>query len=703
VVAIALRRQWYELEVFGILATYGNHWLWLRPILEPMGAHHHAFPEFRASAIILVLYWLIFRASYVARRIDDSVLPDAAPREQVSTIAALLNTGLLLAVMKYQSLHPEWAVWFLLGLGAVELMCGLVSRTRRRMAFVVLATIGSALMVGALPFHYSGTQLSLLWLLECETLFLAGVFTREIVFRRLGLLATVPVVLQMIMLDVQRFKVAPDPRFGMVFAFGALMFYFDAHVAERRWPELFDSEIDRSALILVSVFASLLALLGCWVALPDAWIAVAWALIGLALAMCGKQFDIDLLRSEANLFAAAALLRALLVNVDVQGRVGSVGLRLITMSFIAALLYLTAPWTSADGKARRVSSAYTWAASFLVGLLLWYELQPLNVALAWAMFAVVLLESGIALGRSELRLQAYAAFAAAFARVFFVNLNAVSVPGELSPRIFSTLPLAAALLYGYWRAESLAADQAHATERRIAAAPLLGYFGVITIAAVVRFELNLEWVVAGWAAMALALMALAWWLRRRIFLEQSLLMAAATAFRAFFHNFSDASYFTSGTWSGRLASTGTAAALLFLCLPLAFALRRQFATAFEGSALPPATAIRAVLRHPEQVLWFIPLMLVTVLLALEMRRGMMTVSWGVEGVVVFLLALWVGERSYRLSGLGLLLLCVGKIVVVDVWELSSTDRYLTFIVMGSALLLVSFLYSRYRDALRQYL
>jgi hypothetical protein len=46
---------------------------------------------------------------------------------------------------------------------------------------------------------------------------------------------------------------------------------------------------------------------------------------------------------------------------------------------------------------------------------------------------------------------------------------------------------------------------------------------------------------------------------------------------------------------------------------------------------------------------------------------------------------------------------VGKIVVVDVWQLNPRDRYLTFIILGSALLLVSFMYTRHREALRQYL
>jgi len=82
---------------------------------------------------------------------------------------------------------------------------------------------------------------------------------------------------------------------------------------------------------------------------------------------------------------------------------------------------------------------------------------------------------------------------------------------------------------------------------------------------------------------------------------------------------------------------------------------------------------------------------------------MVTVAWGVEAVAIFLLALAVGQRSYRLTGLGLLLLCVAKIVLLDVWGLHPRDRYLTFIVLGVALLGVSFLYTRYREAIRHYL
>jgi len=113
-VVIVGRMQWFELEVFGIIAAYGNHWWWLRRIIEPMGNHKHAFPEFVTSAAILLFYWAIFRASYIIRKCDKR-------QEKVSTVAALLNSVALLALMKYQSIHPQWAFWALLVMGVVEL------------------------------------------------------------------------------------------------------------------------------------------------------------------------------------------------------------------------------------------------------------------------------------------------------------------------------------------------------------------------------------------------------------------------------------------------------------------------------------------------------------------------------------------------------------------------------------------------------
>lgn len=61
------------------------------------------------------------------------------------------------------------------------------------------------------------------------------------------------------------------------------------------------------------------------------------------------------------------------------------------------------------------------------------------------------------------------------------------------------------------------------------------------------------------------------------------------------------------------------------------------------------------------------------------------------------------REEHPLTGLSLLLLCVGKILVLDVWRQNRSDRYVAFTILGVASLLVSFLYTRYSEAIRRYL
>jgi uncharacterized membrane protein len=285
-----------------------------------------------------------------------------------------------------------------------------------------------------------------------------------------------------------------------------------------------------------------------------------------------------------------------------------------------------------------------------------------------------------------------------------VNFNAVESPGPLSARVYTTIPLGLLFYYVYWRF----GDHPPAfleRDTRLKAAPLHCYLGTITMAAVMRFELDLDWVAAAWAALILVFALIAWRYQRRIFLHQGLLLGLAVFSRTILHNFYERSYFPPPSfWSGRLATVGTTIVLLFMALLVAFRLKLPLAeTQVEGQGRIKKL-LSTLNRRPEQALFFATFILLTYFLYLEMKPyGMATVAWGAEAVAVFLFALTVKERSFRLSALGLLLVCVGKIVLIDVWGLSPRDRYLTFIVLGVALLSVSFLYTRFREVLRGYL
>jgi hypothetical protein len=301
--------------------------------------------------------------------------------------------------------------------------------------------------------------------------------------------------------------------------------------------------------------------------------------------------------------------------------------------------------------------------------------------------------------RTSLRLQSYVALAASFARIFFVNLNAAGMPGEISPRFYTIIPVALAFFYAYWRLDQASADLS-ALERKFRAGDICCWLGTITVGSLMRFELEADWVAAAWAALAFALLAIAWRSGRRVFLYQGLLVVCGVLFRTVLHNFYERSYFPAPFWESRWVTVGATVALLLASLPIAFQIRRKEEQTDEVGLV---RAVQTMGRRPEQLFFFIAIGLLTALLALEMRHGMVTLSWGLEGLAVFLLALWLGERSFRLTGIGLLLLCVAKILVQDVWRLNPRDKYLTFFVMGVALMLVSFLWTRYRERIREFL
>jgi uncharacterized membrane protein len=714
-VVIVGRMQWFELEVFGILASYLNHYLWLRPIIEPMQGKRHPFPEFAASAGILGLYWLIFRMSYVFRR------PNEERQELVSTAAALLNTALLLALFKYQSTHPEWAFWALLAIGAIETLLGQLPITRRRRsAFIVLSTLGVILLIAAFPFRYSEMRLSVLWLLEAEALLLIGVWTKEVVFRRLGMLATLLVSGQMIAVDAARIfgrrmddaDLRPDFALAIVFVVAGAVFYANAHWVLRRWADLFTREPDRRVMQRLSYAAAVMLLIAAWIAFPESWTAVAWCTLGLGLSLAGHRLGFPELGYQASFLGLASVIRVLAINLEATDKYHGLTLRLVTVALVSALLYVTSNWSGDSDRSRgttiggRLFSsgqlaalAYTWSASSLLALLAWYELRPVSVADAWLAGGLVLFELGLARKKLSLRLQGYTLFAASFLRIFFVNLNAAGNPGEISPRFYTTVPLALGFFYTYWRLHESSQGLVE-SERKLRAADISCWLGTITFAALMRFELEADWVASAWAALAFGLLAIAWSSERRVFLYQGLMVAVGVLFRTVLHNFYERSYFPAPGWESRWITVGTSVALLLAALLFAFQLRKKNEESVETGLV---RLLQGIVRRPEQLLFFIAVGLLTVLLATEMRHGMVTLSWGLEGLAVFVLALWLGERSFRLTGLGLLLLCVGKILLVDVWRLDPRDRYLTFIVLGAALLLVSFLYTRNREALRQYL
>ena len=127
---------------------------------------------------------------------------------------------------------------------------------------------------------------------------------------------------------------------------------------------------------------------------------------------------------------------------------------------------------------------------------------------------------------------------------------------------------------------------------------------MLTAAALVRFEVDPDWVVAAWAALALALLAVAWRSDRSVFLYHSCFLAFAVLFRAVAHNFYERSYFPAPFSRGRTACVGLTAVLLFLALPFAYQLRSKNQASASSGGPWFRTVLELACRRPEQSISF---------------------------------------------------------------------------------------------------
>jgi hypothetical protein len=429
------------------------------------------------------------------------------------------------------------------------------------------------------------------------------------------------------------------------------------------------------------------------------WLACIWALSALALAIVDRIFEVEELPWQAHTLAALAVCRAVTLNVYTLGKWHNIDVRLLTVSIIVLILYALARWVRIPQhfRERDAHHAYTWAGSILAAWMLWSEFRPVAVAVALAAFGLVLFESGLMQKQKQLRIQAYFALTAAFIRIFFVNLTATSLSGDaLSPRIYTVVPIA---LINFFVWAQLQSNKGILDVERRWVGNIIAWFGTGSIAALLYFQIGPESTIVAWAVLALVLMTTSLVLDQEVFLQQATVLVAGIMVRGISHNIFGGSYFTTEGWRGNFAAPSLTAALLLAGLPIAFRLRNRDSGRPAGSQLNRYLAVR----HPEQWLFFSPVVLVTLTIAVKMNPGMVTLSWGLEGMLVILLGLAVNQRSYRITGLALLVLCVCKIVLRDAWRLDERDRYITFIVLGTALTLVSVLYNKYRDSMRRLL
>ena len=510
-----------------------------------------------------------------------------------------------------------------------------------------------------------------------------------------------------------------------VLALAAVAYWAYAEAYPRLFPHSdlvpgLNSNLDdwqQIVLPLASWLGTASAAAALWVALPAPWAAVGWLALVLLLGLVADWIKAESLALQADMLAVAALFG--LVTWDLWAE--EMKHKAPLLAAVALLYAGMRRKTVLAGSRNYVAPAYSWAAALLLAILTFLNVWDVWIAPVLIALSLVLFEIGRLAKRGFLRWQGFLLAGLAFAEYFASDLwsSGPATPILLSPAgsleqnsVFSmvnsilleVLILATA---GYWLMERTRANERCTRPEHIVG---LGADALGTVSIAMWFAYRFPstwvpvpggemWVTAIWAGMATILLALAWLMRRRAFLAQAMALVVAVLARGLSLDlFADAPL---GFWYGPLFHLSVTAAILMVALPFAFRLRG--AEFWAGSTIPLTPDLGLLFSSSEQVFFFAAFALEVVALAVKLSSGHITIAWSLLGVGVFLFALAVGERSYRLAGLALLLVSVVKILLMDVWTLPQSDRWVAFIVLGTSLIAVSFLYTRFATVIRKFL
>ncbi len=670
-----VRHRWTALGWASLAGTYASYgfWRWHHAV-DPMS--HGSVLEAQPWGLGLAFlcgYWLLFTAAVF---LSSS---EAMPPARRTPFLSLNNAAFFAFAAQLIVAHrPGVFWWFALVYGAALLALAEGARRRRgedrSMDGAYLAQ-GLALVTTGLASKFSGPQLALTLAVESAVL-ISGARWRHGFLFTLG--AAITAAWAFVLTSS---KITFPP--ALVLSLGApvaALLVFDAWWWKQRRGELAALRFDQGA----ACFAVLGLVLAGWVVflkIPDAWIPAAWA---VAAVLCTAS--IYLLRlPEVTLLGQVFLLAAVAFTI-MRGELSSLRPSpwWSPLPVVAAALALGHWWQRQRllvlQKENQRALEIGCAGVLVTAGIFW--MRPFFQGDAWLVGTAVISFATLLYGLAT------RAWPVALLGQIFTALAVIAFVGGLSAghphpgAAFAPIALLAAtgVVVSFLAGSRLPALPGGersfariATLYRVAAFALLAMWALEYIPG--------EWLTAFFAAVgaALILIGCAWPNRERAWIG---LAFGAIAMAVFWLRM------------GQPAQWVELAALLIL--PVSLRAGRRLA---KDAAPLPLHAQTLVTGAATASVW----LWVTRWTMDRHGSGGLTVAWSALALLVFATGLGLRERVYRLGGFAILALAVGRIFLIDVWKLETLGRIASFLVLGTVLLLLGFIYNRYSDAIRRWL
>jgi uncharacterized membrane protein len=541
----------------------------------------------------------------------------------------------------------------------------------------------SALVALVIGFEISILHLGLTWLGFAALLFLFGWRFRLFDFRLQGYIAGTLAIgaVWVHQIEISAGTALPWAHPWIPLAATAVMAYGAAMCALRSAPDRF-TETERpvlQAIACAAASAASAALL--WRIVPAVYLGPVWIALGiLALELGLRRLPSDL-RAHSYILAALGAGQVLFFTVlpfhsivHTDERLAIACVVLLAYGF-AARMFVAKADQAPPAESRSALNVASACGSLFVLIELWALLSPMAVAPAWALFALLLMEVGFRTNIASVRLQGHAVAATAFGWLLSANLETGGYSYGLSNRLWSMLVVIAAHYFEWWR-QNRWKERLREWERDWKRAYL--YTAALLMVVLLDLEFWPEFLAAGWAFLALALLAVGRYRNIADLRLQSYCLAALTFYQALVLE---------------LQSPDTVLGAELRVVPGAITIACLFAAQLFIPRSQRARLYYSLLATG----------LATALLYREVSGRMLTVAWGIEGAVLLGAGFPLRDRTMRLSGMALFLICLGKLFFYDLRQLQTFDRILSFFVLGVILVSVSWLYTRFRDRIQRYL
>ncbi|MFH0926468.1 MAG: DUF2339 domain-containing protein [bacterium] len=445
---------------------------------------------------------------------------------------------------------------------------------------------------------------------------------------------------------------------------------------------------EKYVLDIFSCLGSFLLAFFLWRELPRAYVCIAWGIVAILLS------EVDILSSY--------------YGIRVQGYI----LAMVTNLYAGFVIF-----TPYQSRSIRLSSAiaaiicsyylfgrhlkhvlknfdekfwidlFSWLASFLLLFSLWRELpKKVTVSVAWAIIALIFFEICLWLNKKTFFYQSLVTIISALLYLFFGNFIQV---GRIN-RLVTILPVIAIGYYIYGRIIK------EKVSKYIQYLPdVLSWLLAIVLVSWFRFEFLIVWRPIGWSLLMTGLLILGIIFSVRSFRFQSYVLMPIIAIRLFANSWQ----ITASTFSGGIRFTADFLTILFFVIS-------YIICKFKKEFLSQQDSINfnnIIETHIASVIAIIISLIIALLLYLETEGNFLTAFWAVEGFILLVVGMLVKERIFRWSGLLLFIVCIVKAFLVDMRGLEPVYRIVSFIGLGLVLLVVSYLYSRYKDKLTEIL